>query len=112
MKEKALHTFCEEARLRGKVPSRTAICDDDRKEFFRGKDLLRYCEAHPEKLEGLADTSAPLPCLYPSAVHPTQPQQVDCSAGGNSSAHVPLRQACVCDADRSPDLQRSLWTGR
>ena len=57
-KEKALHSFCEEVRLRGKVVCRTAICDDDRKEFFRGKDLLRYCEANPEKLEGLADTSA------------------------------------------------------
>lgn len=58
-KEKALNAFCEEVRLRGKVTCRTAIVDDDRKEFFRGKDLMRYCEANAEKLDGITSTGVP-----------------------------------------------------
>jgi hypothetical protein len=58
-KEKALAAFCEEIRLRGKVKCRTAVVDDERKEFFRGKDLLRYCIAKPSKLEGVADAGVP-----------------------------------------------------
>jgi hypothetical protein len=57
-KEKALHVLCEEIRRKGGVPWRTAIVDDDRKDFFRGKDLQRYLEAHPSKMEGLVETSA------------------------------------------------------
>ena len=57
-REKALHGFCEEIRRKGGVPWRTAIVDDDRKDFFRGKDLQRYVEANPGKLEGIVDTGA------------------------------------------------------
>lgn len=75
--EKALHGFCEEIRRKGGVPWRTAIVDDDRKDFFRGKDLQRYVEAHPGKLEGIVDTgalactstAAPLCCLAPPGPH-------------------------------------------
>ena len=57
-KEKALAAFVDEIRLRSAIPHRMAIVDDDRKEFFRGKDLQRYCVEQPTKMQGLVNPSA------------------------------------------------------
>lgn len=55
-REKTIRDFCDIARRRGNVAWRSAVIEEDRKEFFRGKDLLRYCEKNPEALDGVCDT--------------------------------------------------------
>lgn len=52
-------------RRRGAVEWRSAIVHEERKEFFRGKDMLRYFEANPEKLDGISETGmASEWCIY------------------------------------------------
>lgn len=65
-REKSIRDFCDIARRRGNVEWRSAVIEEDRKEFFRGKDLLRYCEKNPECLDGVCDPGtllARLSCL-------------------------------------------------
>lgn len=41
--------FAEALRSRGGIENRSAVLRDERKELFRGKDLLRWVKAHPDK---------------------------------------------------------------
>eukprot|EP00892_Ulva_mutabilis_P003469 jgi/Ulvmu1/1494/UM011_0224.1 len=54
-KEKAVRDICDVMRRRGGVEWRSAIVHEERKEFFRGKDMLRFFEANTEKLDGISE---------------------------------------------------------
>lgn len=112
-KEKALQAFCDDIRLRGGVKCRMAIVDDDRKEFFRGKDLQKYCTEEPAKLEGLVNTgvrtAAAWPLRYGASAwipapsltqipHARSPETARCSTGWYP-----------CGLERIGALQRGRW---
>lgn len=59
-KEKAVRDICDVMRRRGGVEWRSAIVHEERKEFFRGKDMLRFFEADPEKLDDVSDSGEAL----------------------------------------------------
>lgn len=46
--------FAEALRSRGGVENRSAVMGDERKELFRGKDLVRWVKAHPEQAASAA----------------------------------------------------------
>lgn len=45
----ALKDFADTLRAKGGVEARTAVLGGHRVEFVRGKDVLRWIDAHPEK---------------------------------------------------------------
>lgn len=65
-KEKAVRDICDVMRRRGGVEWRSAVVHEERKEFFRGKDMLRFFEADPEKLDDISDSGDALCVLVTS----------------------------------------------
>lgn len=48
--EDPLLTFAESLRSKGGVENRSAVLGGERYELFRGKDLVRWLKAHPDKV--------------------------------------------------------------
>lgn len=58
-KEKAVREICDVMRRKGGVEWRSAVVHEERKEYFRGKDMQRFFEAGPDRLDGISEIGWP-----------------------------------------------------
>lgn len=61
-KHDAVRQLADSLRIKSGIPWRTAVMGEQRFEFIRGKDFVRYFVAHEDKMQPFAPKGR-LPCV-------------------------------------------------
>lgn len=75
-----MQVFADALRSKGGIENRAAVLQGQRFELFRGKDLVRWVKAHPERGAAAAAGAAGVGCVTAGCVAMTW--AVKCKAAG------------------------------